>query len=88
MSETYPSALESPPPTLSQADWSLHRKGPADQARHNEKIKDAVRKNLADIVSEQSIITSDGRHTLRTLVLCGFPVSTSQNAATTRFTWA
>jgi len=61
VSETYPSALESPPPTLSQADWSLHRKGPADQARHNEKIKDAVRKNLADIVSEQSIITSDGR---------------------------
>ena len=45
---------------LSQQDWSLHRKGPADQARHNEKVKEAIRDNLADIISEQSIITSDG----------------------------
>lgn len=54
-----------PPPSLSQADWSLHRKGPIDQARHNEKIKDAVRKNLADIVSEQSILTTDGRKVIK-----------------------
>ena len=50
-----------PPPSLSQHDWTLHRKGPIDQARHNEKIKDAVRKNLADIVSEQSILTTNGQ---------------------------
>ncbi len=47
--------------SLSQQDWSLHRKGPADQARHNEKVKEAIRDNLADIISEQSIITSDGK---------------------------
>jgi len=47
--------------SLSQQDWSLHRKGPADQARHNEKVKEAIRENLADIISEQSIITSDGK---------------------------
>jgi len=54
-----------PPPSLSQSDWSLHRKGPIDQSRHNEKIKDAVRKNLADIVSEQSILTTDGRKIIK-----------------------
>lgn len=54
-----------PAPSLSQHDWSLHRKGPIDQARHNEKIKDAVRKNLADIVSEQSILTTDGRKIIK-----------------------
>jgi sporulation protein YhbH len=46
---------------LTQQDWSLHRKGPADQARHNQKVKEAIRGNLADIISEQAIITSDGK---------------------------
>src|SRR5690349_21370249 len=46
---------------LSQQDWSLHRKGSTDQARHNEKVKEAIRQNLPDIISEQSIITSDGK---------------------------
>jgi sporulation protein YhbH len=47
--------------SLENQDWSLHRKGAIDQARHKRKVKEAVRQNLADIVSEQSIITSDGR---------------------------
>src|SRR6188768_3824267 len=46
-------------------DWSLHRKGPADQQRHQEKIKEAVRKNLGQIVSEESIILSDGQKTIK-----------------------
>src|ERR687884_1755941 len=46
--------------SLSKNDWSLHRKGPVDQARHNEKVKEAIKKNLADIVGEESIITADG----------------------------
>ncbi len=61
---TQHAALESSP-TLSQSDWSLHRKGPKDQSRHNAKVKEAVRKNLADIVSEQSIITTDGRKIIK-----------------------
>lgn len=42
-------------------DWDLARKGPADQARHREKVKQAIKDNLAEIVSEESIITSDGK---------------------------
>ena len=51
------------PPTvsLSQNDWSLHRKGPIDQARHNERVKEAIKDNLGEIVSQESIITSDGK---------------------------
>ncbi len=47
--------------TISQHDWSLHRKGSIDQERHKQKIREAVKKNLADIVSEESIILSDGK---------------------------
>lgn len=53
------------PITLSRDDWSLHRKGIADQARHKQKVKEAIKSNLADIVSEQSIITSDGKKVVR-----------------------
>jgi uncharacterized protein len=51
--------------SLSHDDWSLHRKGLADQARHKQKVKEAIKRNLADIVSEQSIITSDGKKLVR-----------------------
>ena len=29
--------------SISQQDWSLHRKGPIDQARHNERVKEAIK---------------------------------------------
>src|SRR3712207_4154100 len=51
--------------SLSRNDWSLHRKGPIDQARHNEKVKDAIRGNLDQIVGEEAIITSDGRKVVK-----------------------
>ena len=51
--------------SVSQHDWSLHRKGQIDQERHKEKIREAVKKNLGDIVSEESIILSDGKKTVR-----------------------
>jgi sporulation protein YhbH len=51
--------------SVSQHDWSLHRKGQVDQERHKEKIREAVKKNLGDIVSEESIILSDGQKTVR-----------------------
>lgn len=51
--------------TLSQNDWSLHRKGPMDQARHNEKVKDAIKGNLGGIIGEESIITSDGKRIMK-----------------------
>jgi len=46
--------------SLARHDWSLHRKGLIDQARHNEKVKEAIKGNLGDIIAEEDIITSDG----------------------------
>src|SRR5215472_14915360 len=51
--------------TVSQHDWSLHRKGQIDQERHKQKIKEAIKKNLANIVSEESIILSGGKRVLK-----------------------
>ncbi|MFZ5639931.1 MAG: sporulation protein YhbH [Bacillota bacterium] len=50
---------------ISKDDWFLHRKGYIDQERHMEKVRDAIRKNLADIVSEESIIMSDGKRIVK-----------------------
>jgi uncharacterized protein len=50
---------------ISQHDWSLHRKGQIDQERHKKKIREAIKKNLADIVSEESIILSDGKKVIK-----------------------
>jgi uncharacterized protein len=47
--------------SVTRNDWSLHRKGLIDQERHKEKIKEAVKENLADIVNEDSIILTDGK---------------------------
>ena len=46
--------------TLTQNDWSLHRKGPIDLARHNAKVKEAIRGDLPAIVGEEAIITAEG----------------------------
>ena len=51
--------------SVSQHDWSLHRKGPQDQQRHKERIKEAIKQNLKHIVSEESIILSDGKHVIK-----------------------
>lgn len=40
-------------------DWSLQRKGATDQARHQSKIREALKQQLPDLVSEDSIITSE-----------------------------
>lgn len=41
---------------VSRENWSLHRRGYLDQQRHQEKVKEAIKNNLADIVAEESII--------------------------------
>lgn len=50
---------------ISQEDWSLHRKGQQDQQRHQEKVKDAIRRAMPDLVSEESIILSDGKDVVK-----------------------
>lgn len=51
--------------SLERRDWSLHRKGPIDEARHKEKVKEAIRGDIADIISEEAIITSDGQKVVK-----------------------
>src|SRR5690625_2373751 len=46
---------------VSQENWSLHRKGYLDQRRHMDKVKEAIKNNLPDLISEESIIMSNGR---------------------------
>lgn len=50
---------------VSEEDWSLHHKGWEDQLRHQEKVKEAIKKNLADLVSEENIIMSDGKQVVK-----------------------
>jgi uncharacterized sporulation protein YeaH/YhbH (DUF444 family) len=50
---------------VTRPDWSLHRKGSIDQERHKEKIKEAIKKNLPEIVSEENIILSDGKRMIK-----------------------
>lgn len=50
---------------ISREDWSLHRKGEIDRQRHQKKVREAIKKNLADIVSEESIIMSDGQKIIK-----------------------
>lgn len=45
---------------VSREDWSLHRKGYLDQQRHQEKVEEAIRKNLPHIITEESIILAGG----------------------------
>jgi sporulation protein YhbH len=51
--------------TIQRNDWSLQRKGIIDQDRHKERVKEAIRKNLGSIVSNEAIILSDGKRTVK-----------------------
>lgn len=51
--------------TVSREDWSLHRKGHQDQARHQQKVREAIKQNLPDLVSEENIVMSDGKHVIK-----------------------
>jgi len=46
---------------ISQENWSLHRKGHQDQQRHMDKVKEAITNNLPDLISEESIVMSNGK---------------------------
>lgn len=50
---------------VNQDDWSLHRKGYFDQSRHKEKVKEAIKKQLGDLIIDESIILSDGKKTMK-----------------------
>jgi len=50
---------------VSREDWSLHRKGYQDQTRHQQKVREAIRQNLPDLVTDESIILSDGKQIVK-----------------------
>ncbi len=50
---------------VSQENWSLHRKGHQDQQRHMDKVKEAIQNNLPDLISEESIIMSNGKDVIK-----------------------
>ncbi|WLR44215.1 sporulation protein YhbH [Bacillus carboniphilus] len=50
---------------ISKENWSLHRKGHDDQTRHQEKVKDAIKNNLPDLISEENIVMSNGRDVVK-----------------------
>ena len=39
------------------SDWGLSERGKRDAARHQEKIDDAIRENVRDVIADESIIT-------------------------------
>jgi sporulation protein YhbH len=51
--------------SISREDWSLHRQGQMDQDRHLEKVREAIKQHLPDIISDESIITSDGKRMVK-----------------------
>lgn len=51
--------------SIQRNDWSLQRKGIVDQERHKERVRDAIKKNLGSIVSDEAIILSDGKRKVK-----------------------
>ncbi|HVF91867.1 MAG TPA: sporulation protein YhbH [Blastocatellia bacterium] len=51
--------------SVERNDWSLQRKGQIDQERHKERVREAIKKNLGSIVSNESIILSDGKRVVK-----------------------
>ncbi|MBU5344831.1 sporulation protein YhbH [Paenibacillus sp. FSL W7-1279] len=50
---------------VSREDWSLHRKGYQDQVRHQHKIREVIKRNLPDLITEENIILSDGKQIIK-----------------------
>jgi len=51
--------------SVQRNDWSLQRKGQIDQERHKERVRESIKKNLGSIVSNESIILSDGKRVVK-----------------------
>lgn len=47
------------------APWDLHRRGLQDARRHDERVREALRKRLPELITEEAIISSDGSRKIR-----------------------
>src|SRR5438874_13130930 len=45
--------------------WELRRRGLKDSLRHDQRVKEAIRKNLRELIAEEATITSDGTKRIR-----------------------
>lgn len=45
--------------------WGMRRRAKRDHARHSERVKKAIRENLKDLISDASIISSDGKKKIK-----------------------
>ncbi len=50
---------------IKKQEWELSQRGLGDAARHREKVRDAIRKNIAEIIGEASIITRKDGQTVK-----------------------
>ncbi|KGX90687.1 stress response protein [Pontibacillus halophilus JSM 076056 = DSM 19796] len=50
---------------ISEENWSLHRKGYDAQRRHQEKVQEALKNKLPDLISEENIVMSNGKNVVR-----------------------
>ncbi|MCL6547913.1 MAG: DUF444 family protein [Alicyclobacillus sp.] len=50
---------------LTRDDWSLDRRGQRAQERHRQKVRQAIRDNLAEVITDEGIVVSDGKRTIR-----------------------
>jgi len=50
---------------VNRDDWSLHRKGYLDQTRHKEKVDEAIKKQLGDLIVDEGIILTDGKKNVK-----------------------
>jgi len=46
---------------MAEIPWDLRRRALKDSIRHDTRVKEAIRKNLKELIAEESIITSDGK---------------------------
>ena len=53
--------------------WELRRRGLKDSLRHDQRVKDAIRKNLRELIAEEAIITSDGNKRVKIPLLSFLP---------------
>jgi sporulation protein YhbH len=46
---------------MAEIPWDLRRRALKDSIRHDKRVKEAIRKNLKELIAEENIITSDGK---------------------------
>lgn len=46
--------------SINDTPWDLRRRGYKDAVRHDKRVRDAIKKNLKELIAEENIISSDG----------------------------